>query len=136
MQEDWNNYDFDVTLNIDGTRYDVGVNIISKGTIYLETEEEWLTDPPGYPPVSMGHYISRSVVEETPEWKIVRMDIYGDEGWTEVVGPEEVNSYMTLNPDKKRVIEEYVEQHCKQDLADDAIDYGDSTDAYDVHISD
>lgn len=136
MQEDWHNYDFDITLNHDDVKYDIGIKIISKGTIYVDTEEEWLTDPPGYPPVSMGHYVTGSSVEEIPDWKIFWLDIYSNGEITEIQGQEEVNNYMTMNPDKKELIESYVDKYCEEDLAEDAADEGSSTFAYEVHVSD
>ncbi len=135
MESNWGDYDFDVTIEVDGVKYDVGLKIISKGTIFLDSEDEWSTDPVGYPPAKMGSYITNSSVFEVPEWEVRWIDVYENGKVTELK-EEDLNSYLTLNPEKKKYIYDWIEKYCATQLAEDAIDYGGSDFAYDVHFND
>jgi hypothetical protein len=133
MESNWEDYDFDVTIDVDGVKYDIGAKITSKGTIFLDSEDEWSTDPVGYPAVKVGSYITNSAVDEVPEWEIRWIDVYENGDITELRN-EDISSYFTLNPGRREYIYNWIEEYCRTNLAEDAIDHGESDYAYDVHV--
>jgi hypothetical protein len=127
--------DFDITLNIDGIKHIVGVKITNKGTITVNTEEEWHTDPPEQPHVSAGFFLTDYEIEEMPEWEITWIWVYegGNNRPIEMEG-EGVNDYFILNPEKRKLIDQDIILTLK-DFADESAQQMQSIFAFDVIIN-
>ena len=129
-------YELTINITMNGVEHicDIGFIITSKGTIYVGTETDWMTDPPGMPAVRMDYIDTDSAeVEEYPEFDVVWLNIWkkGDQkAELEFNGKEEVDSFFVLNPDLKKTTIDSVEKYVEK-LADDLDEY-----AYDVIVLD
>jgi hypothetical protein len=125
-------YELTINITMNGVEHvcDIGFDIISKGTIYVGIETDWMTDPPERPAVRMDYIDTDSAeVEEYPEFEVVWLDIWEKTGLKEEMefhGKEEVDSFFVLNPDLKKTIIDAVEKYLER-LADDLDSH-----AYDV----
>lgn len=129
-------YDIEIKLNVDGKEYpcDIGFNIVDKGTIFIDVEQDWITDPPEMPAISAS-YVENVEVEEIPSFEVVFLyvnsPIPGDAN-----SVEEVDAYFVMNPGTKDQVMKAVEKYCTTDLVRDVEDNDfESTGAYDVHIT-
>lgn len=131
-------HQFRMKLNVDGIEYpcDVGFNVIDKGTIFARAEDDWFTDPPERPAIKFS-YIEDFDIEEIPSFEVTFLSVYGPEEEGDANTPEEVDAYFVMHPGTKEQVMNAVETYCKTDLVRDIKKNGfESTDAYDVHITD
>jgi hypothetical protein len=127
--------DFDIALKIDGVEYLIGAKVTNRGTITVNVEEDWYTDPPEQPPVSAGYLMTDYEIEEMPEWEVLWIWVYenGNKEPTEIEG-EKVNDYFILNPEKKKLIDQYIESKLNG-YAEGAANEMQSDFAFDVSIN-
>lgn len=117
-------YELTINITMNGVEHvcDIGFDIISKGTIYVGIETDWVTDPDGMPPVRMDYIDTDSAeIDSIPEFEVVWLDIWEKAGRKEEMefnGKEEVDSFFVLNPDLKKTIIDAVENYVEK-LADD-----------------
>ena len=127
-------YDIEIKLNVDGNEYrcDIGFNIIDKGTIFIDVEEDWITDPPELYAVSSS-YVKRVELEDLPSFEVIFLYINSPIP-VDATSAEEVDAYFVMNPGTREQVMEAVEKYCKIDLVGHVEDNGfESTGAYDVH---